>query len=150
MYLWWVHNCVIQCVYFVCMRNDSRYDLHAFCLSWLLFFMKRFSCRESTNILNNSHCFGLIVSYERPCSAHAGHFGTDRSLLTGHDALLLWQIARDLLRALSYKHDNTWHGLWWNSRRHWWGQFDNILIEFLLSEIVPCSNLNSTLDRQWR
>ena len=35
------------------------------------------------------------------CSAHAGYIGTDRSLLTGHDALLLRQIARDLLHALS-------------------------------------------------
>ena len=42
--------------------------------------------------------------YQRPCSAHAGHIGTDRSLLTGHDALLLQQIARDLLHALSHTH----------------------------------------------
>ena len=34
--------------------------------------------------------------------------GTDRSLLTGHDALLLRQIARDLLHALSHRHDYTW------------------------------------------
>ena len=33
----------------------------------------------------------LFVSYQRPCSAHAGHIGTDRSLLTGLHALLLWQ-----------------------------------------------------------
>ena len=39
---------------------------------------------------------------------HAGHIGTDRSLLTGHNALLLRQIARDLLYALSHRHDNTW------------------------------------------
>ena len=31
----------------------------------------------------------LFESYERPCSAHAGHIGTDRSLLTGHNALLV-------------------------------------------------------------
>ena len=41
------------------------------------------------------------------CSSHTGHKGTDRSLLTGHDALLLRQIARDLLHALSNRHDNT-------------------------------------------
>ena len=29
-------------------------------------------------------------------------------MLTGHDALLLWQIARDLLHASSHRHDNTW------------------------------------------
>ena len=31
-----------------------------------------------------------------------------RSLLTGHNALLLQQIARDLLHALSHRHDSTW------------------------------------------
>ena len=50
----------------------------------------------------------LFESYKRPCSAHAGHIGTDRSLLTGHNALLLRQIARDLLHALSHRHNNTW------------------------------------------
>ena len=39
---------------------------------------------------------------------HAGHIGTDRSLLTGHNALLLRQIARDLLHALLHSHNNTW------------------------------------------
>ena len=34
------------------------------------------------------------------CSANVGYIGTDRSLLTGHNALLLRQIARDLLHAL--------------------------------------------------
>ena len=43
-----------------------------------------------------------------PCLAHAGHIGTDRSLLTGHDDLLLQQIARDLLHASSHRHDYTW------------------------------------------
>ena len=39
--------------------------------------------------------FGLcFVSYARPFSAHAGHIQTDRSLLTGHNALLLQLIAR--------------------------------------------------------
>ena len=37
----------------------------------------------------------------------------DRSLLTGHDALLLGQIARDLLHASSHRHDNTWTALCW-------------------------------------
>ena len=47
--------------------------------------------------------------------ALAGHIGTgalkdigtDRGLLLGHDALLSRQMARDLLHALSHKHDNT-------------------------------------------
>ena len=39
---------------------------------------------------------------------HAGHIGTDRSLLTGHDAILLRQIASDLLHALLHKHNNIW------------------------------------------
>ena len=47
--------------------------------------------------------FGL---YLRPCSTHAGYIGTDRSLLMGHNALLLRQIARDLLPALSHRHDD--------------------------------------------
>ena len=50
----------------------------------------------------------LIESYLRPCLAHAGHIGTDRSLLTGHDVLLLRQIARDLLHASLYRHNDTW------------------------------------------
>ena len=41
---------------------------------------------------------------------YAGYIGTDRSLLMGHDALLLRHIAMDLLHALSHRHDNTWHG----------------------------------------
>ena len=32
----------------------------------------------------------------------------DRDLLTGHDALLLRQMAGDLLHALSHRHDSTW------------------------------------------
>ena len=52
--------------------------------------------------------FGLFESYSHPCSAYVGYIGTDRSLLTGHDAVLLQQIARDLLHALSHRHDNTW------------------------------------------
>ena len=43
-----------------------------------------------------------------PSSVHAGHLGTDKSLLTGHNALLFRQIARDLLHALSHRHDKTW------------------------------------------
>ena len=48
--------------------------------------------------------FFLFGLYQDPCSAHVGYKGTDRSLLTGHDALLLQQIARDLLHALSNRH----------------------------------------------
>ena len=41
---------------------------------------------------------------------NGGHIGTDRSLLTGHNALLLRRIARDLLHVISHRHghDNTW------------------------------------------
>ena len=38
--------------------------------------------------------------------------GTDRHQTEGHKTLLLRQIARDLLHALSYRYDNTWHCLW--------------------------------------
>ena len=50
----------------------------------------------------------LFESYYRPCLMHAGHIGTDRSLLTGHNALLLRQIARDLLHASSHRQNDTW------------------------------------------
>ena len=53
----------------------------------------------------------------------------DRSLLTWHNALLLWQIARDLLHALSHRHDNTWHDLCWTSRRHWLEQVGDSQLE---------------------
>ena len=43
----------------------------------------------------------LFVLYLHPCSAHAGQIGVDGSLLKEHNALLLQQIARDLLHALS-------------------------------------------------
>ena len=46
-------------------------------------------------------CLFVCLSYKCPCSAHAGYLETDRSLLTGLTALLLRQIARDLLHALS-------------------------------------------------
>ena len=52
--------------------------------------------------------FCFFKSYQRPYLAHAGHIKIGRSLLTGHDALLLQQIARDLSHALSHKYDNTW------------------------------------------
>ena len=42
-----------------------------------------------------------------PCPAHAGYMGTDRTLLMAHNALLLQQIARNLLQALPHGHDNT-------------------------------------------
>ena len=47
----------------------------------------------------------LFVSYYRPCSVHAGYIWGDRSLLTGHDVLLLQQKARDLLHELSHSHE---------------------------------------------
>ena len=53
--------------------------------------------------------FCLFSSYKRPCSAHAGYTGTDRSLLTGHNALLLGQIVRDL----HYHIDMLTHGTPW-------------------------------------
>ena len=50
----------------------------------------------------------FFVLYYRPCSAHAGHIGIDRSLQMGHDALPLRHMARDLLHALSHTYDSTW------------------------------------------
>ena len=57
-----------------------------------------------------NHCFFvcLCLNYIHPCLAHAGHIGTDRSLLTEYDALFLRQIARDLSHAFLHRHNNTW------------------------------------------
>ena len=74
----------------------------------------------------------LFVSDLRPCLAHAGNIGTDRSLLMGHDALLLRHMARDLLHALSDRHDNTWHNLCWNNQRYWLEQVSDTEIAIAL------------------
>ena len=50
----------------------------------------------------------LLNHIKVPVLMHAGHIGTDRSLLTGHNALLLRKIAKDLLDALSHRHDYKW------------------------------------------
>ena len=55
-----------------------------------------------------SMLFFFIKSYLCCCLTHAGHIGTDRSLLMGHDVLLLRQIARDLLHASLHRHNDTW------------------------------------------
>ena len=85
----------------------------------------------------------LFKSFLRPCSALAGHIhdiGTDRSLLTRHDALLLQQIARDFLHALSHRHDNAWHSLWWTSRLPWWEQ---------VSDPQIASELSKQAEQRW-
>ena len=78
-------------------------------------------------------CFFVFESYLRPCLTHADHIGTDRSLLTGHNALLLRQIARDLLHALLHRYNNTWTAFFLTSRRHWWEWVSNTVIESHLS-----------------
>ena len=87
-----------------------------------------------------------------PVLAHAGHIGTDRSLLTGHNPLLLRQIARDLLHALLHRHNNTWTAFFLTSRRHWWEQVNSTLIEFHLSvkRIEAGANPDRPLGRQRR
>ena len=52
--------------------------------------------------------FYLIYIYQRPLLAHTG-YGDTRKPLPEHNASLLQQIARDLLRALL--HGSTWHYL---------------------------------------
>ena len=86
------------------------------------------------------------------CSAHAGHIGSDRSLLTGHDAPLVQQIVRDLLHALSHRHDYTRTafvepiiGADGNKLITFWSP-----VAFYLSEkkrIVPYSNLDGLNNR---
>ena len=51
----------------------------------------------------------LLVSYKCPPSVHVGYIKTNRILLTGQDDLLLWQIPRNLLHALSQTtNDTSW------------------------------------------
>ena len=47
------------------------------------------------------------------------YIGTDRRQMMGHQALLLWHIARDLLHTVSHRHDNTWYCLCWISQYPW-------------------------------
>ena len=56
----------------------------------------------------NRFLFVCLNHINVPVLVHAGHVETYRNMLTGHDALLLWQIARDHLHALSHRHDDTW------------------------------------------
>ena len=60
-------------------------------------------------LIINNYCldFGFPI-YLCPCSAHARYIGTGRGLLTGHNALLLRQIARDLY--MHYHIDTITHG----------------------------------------
>ena len=50
----------------------------------------------------------LFELYYHSNSAHAGYTGTDRSLLTVHNALLLRHISRDPLHALSHIYNTAW------------------------------------------
>ena len=73
----------------------------------------RMRCRVLKCGLVTVYCHGFCLfcffeSYKHPYSAHAGHIGKDRSLLMGHDALIVRQIARVLLHALSHIHYYTW------------------------------------------
>ena len=75
---------------------------------------------------------------------------TDRSLLTRHNALLLQNIARDLVHALSHRYDNTWHGLCWTSQRHWLEQVGDSQLEcelFTWSEQTGDSWLEPSISR---
>ena len=63
---------------------------------------------SSILIKRDYFCFVCLNHINVPVLTHAGHIGTDRSLLTGHNALLLRQTARDLLYALLHRHNNTW------------------------------------------
>ena len=52
----------------------------------------------------------LFESLKRGCLTYAGDTGTDKSLLTGHHALLLRQMASDLLHTY-YHTDMIIHGM---------------------------------------
>ena len=56
----------------------------------------------------------------------------DRSLLAGYHALLLWQMARDLLHAMTHRHDDT-AGPLTNNLAGLVGQVDTMHLEFHLS-----------------
>ena len=75
----------------------------------LIFIIKHlFNCKLASYLKSLFVCLNHIQHI--PCSAHAGYIGTYRRLLTGRNVLLLRQITRDLLHALSHRHDNTLHG----------------------------------------
>ena len=67
-----------------------------------------------------------------------------------YDALLSRQIARDLLHALSHRHDYTWTAFSQTSLQHWWEQVDNMLVDLHLSvknkRIKPGSSLGELTD----
>ena len=67
-------------------------------------------------------------------------YGTDRSLLIGHNALFLRQIAREPLHKLSHRHDNRWHSLWWTSRWQW---------RKGVSDMQIASELSKQAERTW-
>ena len=66
------------------------------CQQWWMIWHK-FWIQPSLRPITANTSPPLFESWKSPCSTHAGHIGTDRSLLTWH----LW-------RALSHRHDNTW------------------------------------------
>ena len=73
--------------------------------------------------------------------------GTDRSLLTGHNTLLLRQIARDLLHALLHRHNNTWTAFFETSRRHWWERVNSTVTEYHFSETSGLYRAQTWTDR---
>ena len=85
--------------------------------------------------------FGL---YPRPCSEHACYIETGISLLTGHDALLLRQIARSLLHAckqqsMSYRPCGVldgalYHALLFRDEPRFQGEVEHIAPQRQLSE----------------
>ena len=67
------------------------------------------------HVISGEKFFAKLVGtalFLLPCLAHAGHIGTDRSLLTGHDAQLSQQITANLSHTLSQRHENTYYTDW--------------------------------------
>ena len=87
------------------------------------------SCSPPNRERNNKTLIAFLLCLYL-INVHVQHllaiWGTDRSLLTGQNALLLRKIARDLLHALS-------HGLCWTIEQHWLEQVSDMQITRKLS-----------------
>ena len=94
--------CDLECT-FHCSLSKRQY---AWSFSFVEYTKRNTILRDSLVDFCLSVC--LFESYYRPRLEHAGHIGIDRSMLTGHNALLLRQIARDLLHALLHRHNDIW------------------------------------------
>ena len=90
------YGCCVECPYWNHIRHI--YFFNVIGLLWM-------------TIVNYFFVLFVWIILKSLFSTYLLYIGTDRSLPMGHDAPLLWQMARDLLHALAHRHDNTWMAL---------------------------------------